>query len=119
MSNRLKIKSNKKISVFPFVLIALVLVLGFVFFGDGLFEGKDDLVYAFNTLKKILNIESIELTEKISMIAVNLRTKYKNIKPLDSIHLASAISAGCDVFFTNDKQLKQVSELNILYLSDL
>lgn len=82
-------------------------------------EGKDDLVYAFNTLKKILNIESIELTEKISMIAVNLRTKYKNIKPLDSIHLASAISAGCDVFFTNDKQLKQVSELNILYLSDL
>ena len=82
-------------------------------------EGKQDLVYAFASLKKILNIESIELTEQISMIAVNLRTKYKGLKALDSIHIASAIASGCDAFFTNDKQLKQISELHILYLSDL
>ena len=53
------------------------------------------------------------------MIAVNLRTKYKGLKALDSIHIASAIASGCDAFFTNDKQLKQISELHILYLSDL
>ncbi|MBR1614347.1 MAG: PIN domain-containing protein [Treponema sp.] len=77
------------------------------------------MVYAFASLKKILNIESTELTEQISMIAVNLRTKYKGLKALDSIHIASAIASGCDAFFTNDKQLKQISELHILYLSDL
>lgn len=82
-------------------------------------EGKNDLVYAFSSLKKVLGLESIELTEQISMIAVNLRTKYKSLKPLDSIHLASAIASGCDAFFTNDKQLKQVTELSIIYLSDL
>lgn len=82
-------------------------------------EGKNDLVYAFSSLKKVLGLESIELTEQISMIAVNLRTKYKGLKPLDSIHLASAIASGCDAFFTNDKQLKQVTELSIIYLSDL
>ena len=82
-------------------------------------EGKNDLVYAFSSLKKVLGLESIELTEQISMIAVNLRTKYKGLKTLDSIHLASAIASGCDAFFTNDKQLKQVTELSIIYLSDL
>ena len=82
-------------------------------------EGKEDLVYAFSSLKKILGLESIELTEQISMVAVNLRTKYKGLKALDSIHLASAIASGCDAFFTNDKQLKQITELSVIYLSDL
>ena len=82
-------------------------------------EGKQDLIYAFNTLKKVLNIEFIELTEQISMVAVDLRTKYKGLKALDSIHLASAIATGCDAFFTNDKQLKQIEELDVLYLTEL
>ena len=82
-------------------------------------EGKHDLVYAFSSLKRILSLESIELTEQISMIAVNLRAKYKGLKVLDSIHIASAIASGCDAFFTNDKQLKQLTELSIIYLSDL
>lgn len=45
--------------------------------------------------------------------------QYKGLKALDSIHLASAIASGCDAFFTNDKQLKQITELSVIYLSDL
>lgn len=82
-------------------------------------ENKTDLIVAYNSLKKLLNIEYISADEKLSMIAVNLRTKYPSLKSLDSIHLATAIYSGCDVFFTNDKQLKQVKEIQILYLEDL
>ena len=38
---------------------------------------------------------------------------------MDSIHLATAIVYGCDVFLTNDKQLKQVEEINVLLVDEL
>jgi len=76
------------------------------------------LVAAYNALKKMLNIELIPVTEAVSMTAVKIRTKYPGIKVLDSIHPASAIHSGCDAFLTNDRQLKQVSEIQILYLED-
>lgn len=82
-------------------------------------ENKKDLVSSYNSLRKLLNIEYVPADEKTSMIAVNFRTKYPSLKALDSIHLATAIYSGCDVFFTNDKQLKQVKEIKILYLEDL
>lgn len=82
-------------------------------------EGKDDLVFAYNALKRILNMEYIPVLEDISMTAVRLRTKYPGIKALDSIHIATAIHSGCDAFLTNDKQLKQVTEIQVVYLEDL
>lgn len=82
-------------------------------------ENKNDLILAYNSLKKFLKIDFIAVNEEISMISVHLRVKYSGLKPLDSIHLASAIFSGCDAFLTNDKQLKQVSEIEILYLEEL
>ena len=37
----------------------------------------------------------------------------------DALQLASSIDCNCDVFLTNDKQLKQVLEAKVLYLGDL
>ena len=33
--------------------------------------------------------------------------------------MAASIECGCDTFFTNDKQLKQVTEANVIYIGDL
>ena len=51
--------------------------------------------------------------------AARFLSKYKGIKGMDSIHLATAIVYGCDVFLTNDKQLKQVQEINVLLVDEL
>lgn len=48
---------------------------------------------------------------------VDLRVNY-NLKTPDAIHLATAIEHKADVFITNDKQLKKVKEIAILYLGD-
>lgn len=38
---------------------------------------------------------------------------------LDSLQLASAELAHCDLFLTNDKQLKQYRRLNVLTVAEL
>ena len=82
-------------------------------------ENKEDLAWAYKRFHKILNIKCVDVSEDISLTAVELRVRYPHIKPLDSIHLATAIEVGCDAFLTNDQQLKQVAELNVVYLDEL
>ena len=38
---------------------------------------------------------------------------------MDAIHIATSIYYNCDIFLTNDAQLKQVSETNILLVDDM
>lgn len=48
-----------------------------------------------------------------------IRADYPAIKLGDALQIATSLDCNCDVFFTNDKQLKQVTEANVLYLGDL
>lgn len=41
------------------------------------------------------------------------------ITDMDAIHIATSIYYNCDIFLTNDAQLKQVSEANILLVDDM
>lgn len=59
------------------------------------------------------------ISEQIAEKAALIRANYPYIKLADALQLASSIDCGCDVFLTNDKQLKQISEAHVLYLSDL
>ena len=36
----------------------------------------------------------------------------------DSIQFATSIDCGCDCFYTNDYQLKQVTEANVIYMGE-
>ncbi len=69
-------------------------------------------------LKKGKNFNLIEISENIAEKAGRLRGKYLNLKALDAIQLASAISLELDAFLTNDKKLKQVNEIKVLLLKD-
>ena len=49
--------------------------------------------------------------------AAELRARY-NLTLIDAFQIATAMQAGCDAFLTNDIELKQIKEIQILTLSD-
>lgn len=53
-----------------------------------------------------------ELTRETFEIATRLRTEY-NLKTPDALHLAAAIHANCDEFWTNDYRLAKAAENHI------
>lgn len=50
--------------------------------------------------------------------AAEIRANYKDFKSMDSLQLAVACVQGCDLFLTNDKQLRQFKELLCVTLDD-
>ncbi|ALB42552.1 MULTISPECIES: PIN domain-containing protein [Nostocales] len=80
----------------------------------GLTELKEDFI---DLIVSGVNVEFIQIDELIAKQASQLRAKY-NLALLDSLQISVAIVAKCDVFLTNDIQLKRVTELPILVLSD-
>ncbi|MEB3151312.1 MAG: PIN domain-containing protein [Sphaerospermopsis sp.] len=64
-----------------------------------------------------VNVEFVQIDELIAKQASQLRAKY-NLALLDSLQISVAIFSQCDIFLTNDIQLKRVTELMILVLSD-
>ena len=69
----------------------------------------DILVESENIFLKIVDIN-------IWILAADIRAKY-NFQLSDSVHIATAILNDCS-FVTNDKGLKNVEGLEILYLDD-
>lgn len=68
---------------------------------------------------KSLDILKCYISEKIAVRAAKIRAKYPSIKTIDSLQLASAIESNCEIFLTNDTQLKQVTEINVLIINDI
>ena len=51
---------------------------------------------------------------EVSMEAAKIRGTYPYFKALDALQLASAIVAGADIFYTNDKQLLQFKHNHLI-----
>lgn len=62
--------------------------------------------------------EFVTISEAIAVDAARLRATY-NLTLTDALQLATAVATQCDAFLTNDKQLKRVSEIEILVVKDL
>jgi predicted nucleic acid-binding protein len=60
----------------------------------------------------------LPVTGQIAEFAADLRARY-NLRTPDALHVATAISAGCDAFLTNDIALQRVAEITILVLDEL
>lgn len=52
-------------------------------------------------------------------MAAKIRAKYKGFKAMDALQLATAMISDCDLFLTNDKQLRRFDGLPILVVDDL
>jgi len=78
---------------------------------------KNGKLQFLSFLEALKNISIISFTKQEALIFAQLRAKYPSIKPPDAIHLATAICSGADAFVTNDKNLRQVEEIEVLLLS--
>lgn len=60
----------------------------------------------FKRFIEYMNIEVVNTNPVIAEQGAKIRGKYENFKAMDALQIASAIVSGCDMFFTNDKQLR-------------
>jgi predicted nucleic acid-binding protein len=105
-----KIDDGKAIGITSYVTLLELLV-------KPLREGRFDLVDQYRTILSG-NLEMVPLDEIISIKAAELRAKYGFRTP-DAIQLASVIYRKGDVFVTNDKGLKKVTEIRVMVLDDI
>lgn len=73
----------------------------------------------FNRLVEATNMEIVEINQETAKKAAQIRAEYKGFKAMDALQLASACITGCDLFLTNDKQLKQFKEINCITVDEL
>ena len=82
-------------------------------------SGKMELADNFKKFIEYMNIEIVDINSEIAEQGAKIRSQYKNFKAMDALQIATAIASGCDMFFTNDKQLRQEKELPCMTMEDL
>ena len=80
---------------------------------------KEELTREFHTFLERAEITLLNIDRMIAMEAARIRAEYPAFRMMDSLQLASALSYGCDLFLTNDKQLRQFRELSCVTLEQL
>jgi predicted nucleic acid-binding protein len=77
------------------------------------------LAEKFSTfLKNNRSLRMLIISEDVSELAAKLRGDYAWLKLADAFQIAAALDAGADLFLTNDKQLKQIREIQVVVLDD-
>ena len=64
------------------------------------------------------DIRICDIDRNIAGKAAQIRAEYQSIKAFDSMQLACACYTNCDLFLTNDKQLRQFSEILCLTVEE-
>lgn len=82
-------------------------------------SGQMDLADNFKRFLDYMNVEIIDINSDIAEFASNLRGQYKGFKAMDALQISSAIASECDMFFTNDRQLRQEKEIPCMTMEDL
>ena len=82
-------------------------------------SGKVEFADNFKRFIEYMNIEIVSIDSHVAEQGAKIRAKYKNFKGMDALQIAAAVVSGCDMFFTNDKQLRQEKELSCMTIDDL
>lgn len=77
------------------------------------------LIDMFNRLVETTNMEILEINQETARKAAQIRAEYKGFKAMDALQLAVACLSACDLFLTNDKQLKQFKEIECVTVEEL
>lgn len=77
------------------------------------------LISAFYAFTHGMDIEIKSIDRAIAEKAAQIRAEYKFFKTMDALQLATACLSECDLFLTNDKQLKQFKEINCITVEEL
>lgn len=73
----------------------------------------------FHRLVATMDMDIVEINQEIAKKAAQIRAEYKGFKSMDALQLAVACLSGCDLFLTNDKQLKRFKEIRCLTVEEL
>ena len=73
-----------------------------------------DKIQAFYDFTTDCHIRLHPITGEIAEKAARIRAAYPAFKAMDALQLAAAVLLGCDLFLTNDRQLRQFSEIRCL-----
>lgn len=82
-------------------------------------NGQMEYVDNFKKFIKYMDVEVVDIDSTIAERGAKIRGKYKNFKAMDSLQIAAAVVRKCDVFFTNDKQLRQEKEIPCITMEDI
>lgn len=82
-------------------------------------SGNMELIDNFKRFIEYANIEIVDINSEIAERAAIIRGQFNYFKAMDSLQIAAAKVSKCDMFFTNDKQLRQEKELPCMTMDDL
>lgn len=81
--------------------------------------GKQEVIFAFENLLQQLNFTVHSIDQQTARTAYKLRSRYKSLKGMDSLQLASALVHSCQIFLTNDKKIPSIEDIDIQLIDDL
>ena len=77
------------------------------------------LINAFYAFVDGMDIEIKSIDKAIAERAAQIRAEYNFFKTMDALQLATACITGCDLFLTNDKQLRQFKEIRCFTVEEV
>ena len=78
-------------------------------------QGNQTLLQDFDDYFASMIVELVPLTRDVIDEATKIRAQY-HFKTPDSLHLAAAVIARCDVFLTNDQRLSRFAGITVQVL---
>lgn len=82
-------------------------------------QQKGRVIRNFDKFINDMEIDLIPVDEFTAKKAAQIRAMFKDFKAMDALQLAAASLTGCDLFLTNDKQLRQFTEIKCLTVEEL
>ena len=80
--------------------------------------GNTEKINVFFEFLTDCNVQIHPIDISIAKKAAQIRARYKDFKTMDCLQLATACLQQCDLFLTNDKQLRQFDELKCMVIDD-
>ena len=81
-------------------------------------NNRTDLICALNKFIDKSKADVLHTTRKVADKVAKIRAEYPFFKTMDALQLAFASVNECDLFLTNDKQLRQFKELNCVTVEE-
>ena len=81
-------------------------------------EGKQDIINQFDLFLSQINAKIEEIYLRTATKAYQLRAKYKFLKSMDALQIATALITNCDEFITNDRKLSNIDEISVNIISE-
>lgn len=82
-------------------------------------ENNARLMSDFDMFIEDTGTDILDITKAIAQKAAEIRAHYNGFKAMDALQLAAALIGRCDLFLTNDKQLKRFKEITVMTVDDL